>query len=286
MDKMQNSYKNDFLSLILNNSLTILNGRTLGDIRGNFTCIKPNGCSVVDYFAVTTGLKCKIKHLKVLDLSLYSDHKPLILSLSMNLPPLIPSKPIDQVYEPAPPKFIIDEKGKAKFLQVQNSENFTNLMNEVKNSLNSIGPNPVPDTVSQLNEKHSTYLLEMANDCFRLTKQGKKQYDKTKPWYSKKCKIAKRELSKAARTTSKYSESDFLRESFYHTKKLYSKLINRCKNEFYNQINRDIESGKIINWQQFKRLKQYKTSKISFDCNDMENFEPTFPSCMTISMQH
>ena len=45
---------------------------------------------------------------------------------------------------------------------------------------------------------------------------------------------------------------------------------------FYNQINKDIENGKIINWQQFKRLKGHKTGQIKFDSLDMENFETFF----------
>ena len=48
-DKSTNPYGSEFLSLVLNNNLIILNGRTLGDLSGSFTFIKPNGSSVVDY---------------------------------------------------------------------------------------------------------------------------------------------------------------------------------------------------------------------------------------------
>ena len=43
-------------------------------------------------------------------------------------------------------------------------------------------------------------------------------------------------------------------------------------------MNRDIEEGKILNWQQFKKLKQYKDICQNFDSLDMENFENFFSS--------
>ena len=36
--------------------LRILNGRTLGDLYGKFTCQKPTGASVVDYFIASEEL--------------------------------------------------------------------------------------------------------------------------------------------------------------------------------------------------------------------------------------
>ena len=43
-------------------------------------------------------------------------------------------------------------------------------------------------------------------------------------------------------------------------------------------MNRDIEEGKILNWQQFKKLKQYNDICQNFDSLDMENFESFFSS--------
>ena len=36
--------------------LRLLNGRTLGDLHGKYTCITYNGCSVVDYTLVSSSL--------------------------------------------------------------------------------------------------------------------------------------------------------------------------------------------------------------------------------------
>ena len=36
--------------ICIDNSVCTLNGRSLGDLRRSFTCMGPQGCSVVDYF--------------------------------------------------------------------------------------------------------------------------------------------------------------------------------------------------------------------------------------------
>ena len=55
-DTKTNTYGTHFLNIIMNNQLTILNGRTLGDMTGNFTSVQKQGCSVVDYFAISQAL--------------------------------------------------------------------------------------------------------------------------------------------------------------------------------------------------------------------------------------
>ena len=55
-DQFKNGFCTNFLSLIKNNRLRILNGRTLGDLSGAYTCIKTRGCSVVDYFATSNDV--------------------------------------------------------------------------------------------------------------------------------------------------------------------------------------------------------------------------------------
>ena len=89
------------LNLIINNQLTILNGRTLGDSSGKFTSIQKQGCSVVDYFAVSNSIKYRVNYMKVLDLTEHSDHKPLSLELECKPMNINPSEPLSAIYQPA-----------------------------------------------------------------------------------------------------------------------------------------------------------------------------------------
>ena len=55
--------------------LRILNGRTTGDLLGQFACHTPNGCSVVDFFIVSENLFNNISFFKVSNLLAdLSDH--------------------------------------------------------------------------------------------------------------------------------------------------------------------------------------------------------------------
>jgi hypothetical protein len=47
----------ELLDLCISNQLSILNGRVLGDMFGNYTCYTPNGASVVDYVLVSENIR-------------------------------------------------------------------------------------------------------------------------------------------------------------------------------------------------------------------------------------
>ena len=52
--------------------------------------------------------------------------------------------------------------------------------------------------------------------------------------------------------------------------------MNRSKNSFFNKLNSDIETGKVLNWKQFKKLKKHKEPTDKFDSYDMKNFQDFF----------
>lgn len=276
-DRQTNTYGKDFLSLVINNRLTILNGRTLGDLAGAITCIRPNGCSVVDYFAISVPLNNLINCMEVLPFTQFSDHKPLSLSLSTSQLKLHESKSIEASYKIAPSRFIFDSDSKIKFLDTQQDEQFIIQQNELMNMLTKLEhDNEICENVTEITDKYTLYLQNMASNCFKTTKQSNKRKNKNNPWFNWQCRSAKRELNKACRATSKFPTSEFLRLNYYKTKKSYKSLIKKYKNNFFDKLNNDIENGKILNWQQFKRLKSHKSDKIQFDSHDMNNFENFF----------
>ena len=61
--------------------LRILNGRTIGDLHGKYTCITYNGCSLVDYTLVLENMLQYIGHFTVHDITPISDHSPIHCSL-------------------------------------------------------------------------------------------------------------------------------------------------------------------------------------------------------------
>ena len=85
IDQKVNSYGRKFIELCRSVPLRILNGRKLGDLMGNFTCINSRGSSAVDYGAVSPSLFHKVSHFQVHHLMPeVSDHTPISLGLRVN----------------------------------------------------------------------------------------------------------------------------------------------------------------------------------------------------------
>ena len=55
----------------VDNQLYILNGRTLGDLTGQYTCHTPRGSSIVDYFIASRSLSNFVHSMKVHDINIF-----------------------------------------------------------------------------------------------------------------------------------------------------------------------------------------------------------------------
>ena len=281
-DTSTNSYCTTFLNLIMNNQLKILNGRTLGDLRGNFTSIQHNGCSVIDYVAVSKQIQSHINYLKVQELTEYSDHKPLCLELKCENIMINKHEPLESKYEAAPKRFIFNEENKTSFYQSQKSDTSTHTLLSLNKSLDKIVDIDIPgnkvtiQSIKEINEAFTEHIRNIASKCFKQTKNVSQNKINNNPWFNWQTRLAKRELRKAANATSKFPTSEFLRHNFYKVKKSYKKIISRTKNAYFEHLNKDIEDGKILNWQAFKKLKKQKTSQPQYDSHDMNNFHSFF----------
>ena len=112
-DNKSNSQGTQFITIVMLNQLTIFNGRTLGDLAGKFTSIQQQGCSEIDYLAVSKNIKTKTNYMKVQDLTEYSDHKPLSLEIRCLQTVDLQSQPLESKYQPAPCRFLFNEDNKA-----------------------------------------------------------------------------------------------------------------------------------------------------------------------------
>ena len=76
--------------IYIDNNVRILNGRSLGDLRGSFTCMSPQGSSVVNYFLCSHDIMKEMGMMAVQPFTQFSDHRPLFLKI--HLPIALPSK--------------------------------------------------------------------------------------------------------------------------------------------------------------------------------------------------
>ena len=86
-DKKTNDFGHELRELCVSTGMNILNGRTIGDLLGKYTYIGHNGCSTVGYILASDNLYCTknaINRFQVKDLTRFSDHLPITISLNGN----------------------------------------------------------------------------------------------------------------------------------------------------------------------------------------------------------
>ena len=271
-DSKTNNYKRLFLELLINNSIHILNGRTLGDFKGGYTCIQPNGSSVVDYFIISSGIRKLINYMTIMEFTAHSDHKPISLSLKLSDRYHIRHHKLHNTYDKAPLRYKFSDNDKVNYSNIQENVDMVTLAQDI---IDRTYDNSTNGTIN-LNNDITRYIQTLANNSLNKTKHMNNNRTNKNPWFNSECRSGKRALNKAARIVSKFPDSDYLRKIFYKTKKQYKKLIKRNKLNFFDKLNEDIKQGKILNWKQFNRLKKLKTTKPQFDSYDMKNFENYF----------
>ena len=273
-DKTTNSYSRPFLDMLLNNELHILNGRTIGDLFGEYTCLQPSGASVVDYFIISPDCQKHVNHMSVLDFTCFSDHKPLMLALKLSLF-AVKTRPLQEAYVRAPLRYKIGPESYSALRHCMDNP-------EIEECTQSILDRDYPcdrDGTYKLNHDLTTHLQKIAELSFKNSKHPKLNKNgpiNKQPWFNQSTREAKVKLDKAANIVSEFPDSDYLRRHFYLVKGTYKRIVNQTKTKYFDKLNSDIESGKVLNWKQFKKLKKHKTNVDKFDSYDMENFEKFF----------
>ena len=83
LDKIVNKFGNNLLDICAKFELYILNGRTVGDLSGNYTCFQYNSRNTVDYFIASDKLIPNINIMKVNPPNHISDHAPVSVTLNL-----------------------------------------------------------------------------------------------------------------------------------------------------------------------------------------------------------
>ena len=266
-DKEINKHGRAFLEFVSNNQLIILNGRTLGDLTGAYTSIQRFGCSVVDYVATSRELYRHVEHMKVGNLLPTSDHRPIHTKIKCSFH----SKPIgimSKRYEKAPGRFIITTTGKEQFRNLQ-QESAVALGDMAKQLTNQMDP-------TRTFKEFENHLRNLSNICFKTSKPNSSNNRKSSPWFNHNIKTARKLLKRATDLTNSFPTEEKIKSLYYRVKGRYKKMIRNSKARYISNINRDIEDGKVVNWEAFKKVKNCSSPKEQFNAVDMNNFESFF----------
>lgn len=268
-DSKENAKGTAFLEMVRTQGLVIANGRTVGDIFGATTCIRPNGTSTVDYCCMDIDLYELVDSFSVADLHPISDHRPLKLAIMPLREQQIPNVPTQVVnFSLAPAGYVWERDGctsSSKFLLQQMEPNVQeHLQTLLKRPLNS------REDVHELNNLTSALLGEIADETLKRRQASKR----SNPWYDKDCRKAKRVLDKSCKKLSKNYSDAQARQSYHSAKRRYRNVTRRKKSNYLWRLNKKIceQNPRQINWPGLKRLKNETSSNINFDTADLHNF--------------
>lgn len=271
MDKLVQKSGRRLISICIDNNMYILNGRTLGDLDGRFTCYNHNGSSVVDYFICSKALKQDILSMTVHPLSQYSDHCPIELNIVAS--PF--HKKTKKYCSPDNSSFKTSHENSGK----KNEYKWDNLSEEkfkkaitmpwiqdqllqIENQVNSYFQDNTTTSVDKVNEivnEFTDIMSSVANiSLSKKNKQNKRKKKKNKKWFDMDCYIQKKEIKSILNALNRQPYNQYIREKYFAKRKIYNRCIKekkrKYKNILVNKLNDDLNKDPSTAWRTLKEL--------------------------------
>ena len=269
-----NVFGKKIIQICKENSLRILNGRTIGDLFGEYTCIKYNGKSVVDYVIVSKLLLPKIQNFKVLpkeeilDTSL-SDHNPIIFTLNTFHCIINHSKKVDNKMAPSSFSWKSDSNqdfNKALHLPII-QQNIDKIIKNSKNIESTESIEILCRDVTNIIIKAAEISLKRKH---KLKANGKRRWKDASITALRKCILRIKEKLKH----DKFNK--VLGENYSQAKRTYRKLVRKKNKEFQRNLLNKI--GEINNnnpqamWKIVKALRKRKKQNIPISIEEFKNY--------------
>ena len=244
----------------VDNQLYILNGRTLGDLTGRYTCHTPRGSSTVDYFIASRSLSHFIHSMKVHDLSILSDHCLISVNLKLHSQhSYVEERSSSEDNTPcfAPDRFVWSECSKSKYNEV-----FTSSIIQRKISyINAITESNITD-VDILIDNISDVIVS-AGDMTLLRKSVKAKKKRVrkvdKKWYDRDCHKVYKELKTMKNAFNRNTSNTSIRSQFYKKFKEYKRLTKykrrKYKERLTSLLNDAMEKDPQAAWKIIDELK-------------------------------
>ena len=228
-----------------------LNGRFIGDIRGQFTCHKYNGSSVVDY-AITDEANMKnILYFQVFDfIGDLSDHCCISFSLKCNFVENI-SNPFYKA-KAFPPSYKWDTSCIIKYQSIFTN---TDMTKRIKDFLSSA--ELYNDGINKTVEKVTNMYTDSAKSCLkqkRYKSHNVKHTRKHKPWFDNNLKRMRIELDKIGKVLHYTQHIPETRRVFFRTLKLYNKQRKIAHRQFTQNMMTKLDNLRSADPQAYWKL--------------------------------
>jgi hypothetical protein len=227
------------LDLCISSQMRILNGRTIGDISGKFTCFRPNGVSVVDYAVCQEQLIPLIKFFQVHDFKgEYSDHCKISCNLQIKYKPKVMSNNTQAEGHQKIIRYKWSKETGAKYQMALEDKSF---ITQVESFLDKHQPGVDVDAMTST---VNSLMHGVANKALvGNSRQGRKSKRKSsnKKWFDYDCVTMRRRVAQLSKLIVKYPRDPIVRGNFYKTKKQYKNLVKRKRKEHKNMLLQQLE---------------------------------------------
>lgn len=249
----------ELLDLCISKQIRILNGRTLGDMFGHYTCYTPNGASVVDYVVVSEGILDQILHFKVTEfISTLSDtHCKLEWTMSAKFSKIQTQTDIEM--HQLTPNFAWSDDSSEKFQLALSENSIQHKLCDFSNR-HIDGINVSVDGAAV----ELTDIILSAAKCSLNKKKGMKSSSNPKhqKWYDMDLKKSKTNLIKYGIIYSKFPNDNSVKNHYYKLYREYKKLrkfkYKQYKQSILNQLENLHEDNPKLYWRLVNDLKESK----------------------------
>ncbi len=277
-DNKVNSFGRKLIELCKCANLKILNGRTIGDINGDYTCFQYNGKSVVDYCICSEKLVPLMPIFKVSSPNHVSDHSSIETTLIIRKSKV--SKPCKTYIEKCIEQFRWNNDSCEVY---QNILSLPAFQMRIQQFLN----NNDKDVNSCLEELHKIY-IDAAKLCLKLKKKNKDKNSNTsnKLGFDGECRRLKNSVLHLGKQVSKFPKDPILYGKFITTKKAFKKLVKQknleTKNRILDQICLSERQNPKLFWNLINKLR--KAKKCNDSPIDMDTWHSHFNRLHNISI--
>ena len=287
MDKSIHKNGRRLANICIDYNLCILNGRTIGDLRGKVTCITPQGTSVVDYFLCSKHMLKDVYSMSVLNLSKYSDHCP--LELSVYLPAHLWEKKGDNSSQRSTVagsktisassintrsrerivntnffSFSWTDKSAELIKEALSAGSIATAITQLEQEL-SAGEKCNSDDINDYTNKLTSIYQNAARISLtcRTVKKNNRKRTPNRKWFDSECLQLRKELRSILNALNRYPFQADLREKYFSQRKLYNSKLKQKKRQYKNTIvkvlNEAMEKDPNSVWSLLQQLKNAET---------------------------
>lgn len=232
LDKTVNTRGRLLLDLFEKHALYCLNGRSPGDIPGNFTFIGGQGKSVIDYFVTNMTNLPNIQEMNVLEIATAADHLPLELCLNTNLR--------DQETEDRGNNLEVRYKPRKWKWKEELGKEYG------KNMTRSVTSEEIKKIATSSTRESYLILRQLiTNAAEKMKVKTNKNFKKTKNlWFNTKCRVKKRELLRILRKCREENFEKSKVQEYLTKRKEYRVALNEAKQEKNDEIKTKLSQTK------------------------------------------